>query len=356
MSYIGVDYHKKFSYITVIDESGKCLKEGRIGNDRESLDRFLGKYKDEGKAVMEATRNWTVMHDWLEEMVEEVTLAHPMKVKLIAEAKVKTDKIDANVLAQLLRCDLLPEAYVPGKETRAIKNMLRQRMFLIRIKTMVKNRIHTILDRHPEINDEKKIIGTDLFSPNGVKWMKSLKFEGIDQDLLGREISLLDDLEEKLKESNQLVKKYGKKDGRVKRVKTIPGMGEFFSLLVVNEIDDIKRFRDAKKLAAYAGLVPSTYSSGGKTFYGHITKQGNKWIRWAMVEAVWPAVRTDEELRKYYEEIKQRKGANLAKVAIAKRLLTIVYRVLTQDRDYEERPYNKNSRLPSYFAGCCSNN
>jgi transposase len=356
MPYIGVDYHKKFSYVTVIDKEGKCLREGRVGNSKEDLDKFLGGYKEEGHGVMEATRNWTVMHDWLEEMLEDVVLAHPMKVKWIAEAKVKTDKIDANVLAQLLRCDLLPEAYVPGKEAREVKNILRQRMFLIRIKTMVKNRIHTILDRHPEINEEKSALGTDLFGKSGMKWMKGIALQGADQDLLEREIELLEDIGAKLEESNGLVKRYGRKDERVKRVKTIPGMGDFFSLLLVNEIDDIKRFRDAKKLAAYAGLVPSTYSSGGKTFHGHITKQGNKWIRWAMVEAVWPAVRSDEELKKMYEEIKSRKGANLAKVAVAKRLLTIVFRVLSQNRNYEERPYNKSSRLPSYFAGCYSNN
>lgn len=356
MPYIGVDYHKKFSFVTVIDEKGRCLREGRVGNSRESLEKFLGEYKEDGVAVMEATRNWTVMHDWLEEMVKDVKLAHPTKVKWIAEAKIKTDKIDANVLAQLLRCDLLPEAYVPGKEARVIKNILRQRMFLIRVKTMVKNRIHTILDRHPELNKEKETIGVDLFSSRGLAWMKTLKLEGADQDLLERELKLLANLEERLAESNGLVKRYGKKDERVKRVKTIPGMGDFFSLLVVNEIDDIKRFKNAKKLAAYAGLVPSTYSSGGRTFYGHITKHGNKWIRWAMVEAVWPAVRKDEELRKFYEEIKRRKGANLAKVAVAKRLLTIVYRVLSQNRDYEERPYNRSSRLPSFFAGCYSSN
>jgi len=356
MPYIGVDYHKKFSFVTVIDEKGKCLREGRIGNSRESLDKFLEGYKEDGVAVMEATRNWTVMHDWLEEMVEEVKLAHPLKVKWIAEAKIKTDKIDANVLAQLLRCDLLPEAYVPGKAARVVKNILRQRMFLIRIKTMVKNRIHAIIDRHPELNEEKKSIGTDLFSNRGLDWMRELKLSGADQDLLEREIKLLDDIEARLSESNGLVRKYGKNDDRVKRVRTIPGLGDFFSLLIVNEIDDIGRFRDAKKLAAYAGLVPSTYSSGGKTFHGHITKQGNKWIRWAMVEAVWPAIRKDEELRKFYEEIKRRKGANLAKVALAKRLLTIVYRVLSQNRDYEERPYNRSSRLPSLFPGCYSNN
>ena len=111
-------------------------------------------------------------------------------------------------------------------------------------------------------------------------------------------------------------------------------------MLICNEIDNINRFMTDKKLHAYAGLVPSTYASGGKVFHGHITKQGNKWLRWAMVEAVWPAIRGDAELRMYYERLKLRKGANCAKVAVAKRLLTIVYRVLRDKR------YFKVHKLP----------
>lgn len=152
--YIGVDHHKKFSYFSVMNERGVVVKEGRIGNSKESVENFLGKEYSEGaSAVLEAGRNWTVMHDWLEEEVDEVKLAHPLKVRAIAEAKIKTDKIDAKTLAHLLRADLIPEAYVPGKDTRVVKNILRQRMFLVKLSTMVKNRIHVIIDRHPEVRN-----------------------------------------------------------------------------------------------------------------------------------------------------------------------------------------------------------
>jgi len=116
---------------------------------------------------------------------------------------------------------------------------------------------------------------------------------------------------------------------------SIPGIGIFFVVLLCHEIDDISRFRDDRKLHAYAGLVPSTYASGNKVMHGHITKQGNKWIRWAMVEAVWPAIRKDGELRSYYERLKIKKNANCAKVATAKRLLTIVYRILKDKKYYQ---------------------
>ena len=137
-------------------------------------------------------------------------------------------------------------------------------------------------------------------------------------------------------------------DLHVRRVSTIPGLGRFFSVLVANEIGDIRRFATPEKLCAYAGLVPSVYASGGKVFHGRLTKQGNKWLRWAMVEAVRPAVKSDPELRAYYERLRHRKGPNPAKVATARRLLTIIHRVLSQERPYRKPMSERigNGRLP----------
>jgi transposase len=133
------------------------------------------------------------------------------------------------------------------------------------------------------------------------------------------------------------VKELGEGDKRVKLLRSIPGLGPFFSVLVAKEIDDIKRFREEKKLCAYGGLVPSTYASGGKVFHGRITKTGNKWLRWAFIEAVQPAISNDADLYAYYQRLRTRKDANAARVATARRLLTIVYRVLSQERLYERR-------------------
>lgn len=145
--YVGVDYHRKFSYLTVLDQAGKVVKEGPVENRKEVVASFLTRATCDGEtaAVLEATRNWTVMYDWLEELVEEVRLAHPLKVKAAASAKIKTDKIDARVLAHLLRADLLPEAYVASPRAREVRSVLRQRMFLVRVRTMVKNRIVGLL-------------------------------------------------------------------------------------------------------------------------------------------------------------------------------------------------------------------
>src|SRR5262249_54018658 len=148
---------------------------------------------------------------------------------------------------------------------------------------------------------------------------------------------LLEELEQHLKTSEALVEALAEGDERVKLLKTIPGFGKFFSVLVAYEVDDIARFAHEKKFFSYMGIIPSTYSSGGRTFHGRLTKQGNRYLRWALVEAVWPAIRLDAELRAYYEGIKARKGPNPAKIATARRIATIVFRVLKQKRPYEVR-------------------
>ena len=298
-TYFGVDYHKRFSHGTIMTESGKILKQGRFSNHPESVASFLdGHGGSECFSVLEATRNWTVMHDILEDLTSDVTLAHPLKVRAIAEAKIKTDKISSTTLADLLRCDLVPAAYVCSPQARIIKNLLRHRMFLVRLQTMVKNRIHVLLDRHPETCLQRSASG--LFTRIGISELRQFGLPGYDRHILDSELDLLEHLQGQIKQADGWLAGVGKKDKRVKHLMSIPGIGRAFALLIVSEIDDVKRFRTDKKLHAYAGLVPSTYSSGGHTFHGRIIKAGNKYLRWAMVEAVWPAIVKDIGLNQYY--------------------------------------------------------
>jgi len=335
MHYIGVDYHKRYSYIVVKDGKGQVEKRGVVSNTKEELQHFLEPYRP-GMAVLEATRNWGLLYDWLEEVLDDVALAHPLKVKAIAEAKIKTDKISADILADLLRADLLPRAYAPSKQTRNFKNVLRQRMFFVRVQTMVKNRIYDILDRHPEVLLQTPEV-SDLFGTAGMQWLSQIVLPGEDSQLLTSELELLKFLKEKISQSNSTVKELAIKDGRTRLLQSIPGIGPFFSVLILYEIDDISRFKDEKKLCAYAGLVPSTHASGGKVFHGRITKTGSKWLRWAAIEAAQTAVRSNTEFYSYYQGIRIRKGTNAAKVATARRLLTIIFRLLRQERFYERR-------------------
>ncbi|HUW19844.1 MAG TPA: IS110 family transposase [Sedimentisphaerales bacterium] len=329
-TYFGVDYHKKYSQGTIMNEEGKILKQGRFLNHRESVDRFLDAYGgDNCLSVLEATRNWTVMHDILEELTSDVTLAHRLKVKAIAEAKIKTDKIDSTTLAHLLRCDLVPAACVCSPQARIIKNLLRHRMFLVRVQTMVKNRIHVLLDRNPDAHSQRSASG--LFTQIGIAELKRIDLPEYERYSLDSELSLLEHLQAQIKQADKMLSNVGSKDRRVKYLMSIPGIGRAFALLIVSEIDDIKRFRTDKKLHAYAGLVPSTYSSGGRTFHGRIIKAATKYLRWSMVEAVWPAIQNDAGMNQFYKRIANRKGAN---PATARGLLTIVYKILKENREY----------------------
>lgn len=332
---IGVDFHKKFSYLVVKDQKGKVLRSGQVQNFKENVESFLRPFKDDSAAVLESCRNWCVMHDWLEDIVEDVVLANPYKVKAIAEAKIKTDKIDATVLADLLRADMIPKCYIAPREVRDLRSLLRERMFFIRLRTMTKNRITTIFDRYPE-NVRNFKAQTDLYGKKGRLQLGEIHLRDNDRSLIDRELSFIDSINTYVKDIEQLISENFKENKNAQLLKTIPGIGQFFAMLIEAEIGDISRFKDESKLACYAGLVPSTYSSGGKTVNGRIIKSGNKFLRWSLIEAVAPAIKADEYLRFEYDELRKRMNWNKAKTAMGRRLLKIVFHCLRKKETYKK--------------------
>jgi len=179
---IGVDFHKAYSHITVMDPRGQVVKAGTyMPNTCEAVHGFLAPYAQDAQAVLEATRSWTVMYDLLERDVPAVYLAHPLRVRAIAEARIKTDRIDSKILAHLLRCDLLPTAYVRPREQRISQQLLRQRMFLVRVRTMVKNRIHVFIDRQLEVRETAATF-SDLFGAAGLGWLRAVQLADVDRD------------------------------------------------------------------------------------------------------------------------------------------------------------------------------
>jgi len=197
---------------------------------------------------------------------------------------------------------------------------------------MVKNRIHVLLDRHPRLRPQKS--ANRFFSQIGIAELKKIRLPKHDHWILYSELSLLEHLQAQIKQTNQWLIGVGKKDKRVRWLSTIPGIGRTIALLLVSEIDDIERFHSDRKLHSYAGLVPSTHSSVGRTFHDRLVKTGNTYIRWAMIEVVCPAIRCDTGLNDYFQWLSCRNGVNQAKVCTARRLLTIVYKVLKGKREY----------------------
>lgn len=331
--YVGVDAHKATSHITVMDDTGKVLRRKRVSSSFAGICEALGGYREPMKAVLEASCSWGPMYDWLDEVVDEVVLAHPKKVRAIADARIKTDKIDSETLAHLLRADLIPAAYAPSKDVRAIKRVLRQRLFFVRVQTMVKNRIWALLSQHavelPEVSD--------LYGQAGLRWLRTLPLPEPDGHLLREDIRLLDVLQDQIAATNGLLKNLAAGDEAVRWLRSLPGIGDFLSVLIRYEVDDITRFREAKKLASHTGLIPSTYASGHRTVHGRLTKQGNKWLRWAFIEAVISAIRCEPSLRRFYEKIKARRGTKDARTATARKLAELVWTVWTERRCYEKR-------------------
>jgi len=331
--YAGVDAHRTAAHVTIVDDAGKVLTRKRVANSSDELRQLFSKYQEPIKAVVEATYNWGPVYDWLDEITDDVVLAHPTKVRAIAEARIKNDRLDSETLAQLLRVDLIPQAYAPSREVRAVKRVLRQRMFFVRVQTMVKNRIHALLTQHAIVLPDV----TDLYGKAGLAWLQHLTLPAPDGQLLCDDLSLLATLRDRIIATDHLIAQLVQGDEIVPRLASLPGIGPFFAVLLRYEVDDMTRFRSAKKFACYTGLIPSTYASNTRVFHGSLTKQGNKWLRWALVEAVGPALRTSSALRRYYERIKARRGTHDAQICTARKLAELAWIVWTERRCYERR-------------------
>jgi transposase len=335
MNYIGIDHHKQYSYMTVMDEDGNEVKSDRVFNTRVEVEDFLEGRGSEMRAVIEAGRTSYVMVDLLRDMGVDIRIAHPLQVKAIAKAKIKTDKRDSKILADLLRVGLIPEVYLRCEENRGAQRVLRHRAFYVGTRTRVKNKIRVLLaQQRIEIQEQAGPLKS-LFSRKGLEALSRLSLPFSDKALLESLVVFYRDLEERIKESDGLVEQLYNELEEARLVRTIPGFGAFLSVLTVIEIADINRFESEGNLHSYAGVIPSTYSSGERAYHGRIIKGGNTWLRWAAVEAVLPATKKDFDIYCFYDKRARRKGANVAKVATARKLLTLVYRVLKDGREYQ---------------------
>jgi len=340
MYYLGIDHHKKYSQVAVVDEKGKVRSNGKIANEKKAFALLKEYYKEPCRAVIEAGRNWGMMYDLLEELDIKTVVGHPLKIRAIADAKIKSDSIDAKTLAHLLRADLIPQVHVPPKEIREQKNLLRHRLWLVRLQTMTKNRIHQLIDR----NHVKRPKVKNIFGVAGRTFLQGLDLSLIDQKLLKDHLELLDNLHEHIRKTEVWIGKELKNNHLMDILITLPGFGKVLSALAALEIDNINRFRTQAKFASYSALIPSTFASGGKVYHGDLIPSGNRWLKYVFIEAAWVSIRTSTYCRFYFEKMKERKNSNVAIVALARRLSEIAYRCLKEKRAYEERPYMPYTR------------
>jgi transposase len=333
--WIGIDLHRRRSQIAVIDEHGELTLSRRIVNDRETFLELLG---DPASAhvVLEATYGWEWLAELLEEADYDVHLAHPLRTRAIAAARVKTDAIDARTLAHLLRAGFLPEAYIAPRELRDLRELLRHRATLARMRSAVKNRVHAILAKHGIANER-----ADLFGKGGREFLTTLQLRDAPRRRLDSLIALICDFDREIETTTAEIEQRAKADDRVDVLTQIRGVGRYTAMLIIAEIGDINRFPTARHLCSWAGLTPSVRSSDGKARLGHITRQGSPALRWALVEAAQKITTGSGPLREKFERIAKRRGRKIAKVAIAREILTLSYYGL---RDGEIRCLARRSR------------
>lgn len=332
MIYVGMDIHKNFSQLAGLDEKGQRVLEGRVNHrERQELEEFFGSLPADSQLTMEATCGW----GWLSELAQAyglaVKLAPPGKVRIIAESQIKTDRVDAWALAQLLRTGFLPEAYLAPAQVREARDRLRYRQALVKLRSTVKHRVCALLVRLGIYHSF-----SDLFGKAGTAFLKQLELGAVHRQTLDGYLSTLEHLNGLIRATERQIRQLGKEEDLTRRLKKIPGIGEILAYLLKVEIGDITRFASEGKLAAYAGLVPSVRQSGNRLYRGHLTKAGNRYLRWGMIEAAQGAIRTDPYWRSWASRIARKKGKGVATAAVAHKLLIAVYHIWKDGQEYRQ--------------------
>ncbi len=335
MNSIGVDLHKKLITVCVMDQQLKVLARATL-------------YPSQPDKIVEFFRNWqpfrvvveaTASYDWFVEAVEpvaeEVVLANPSKLRVIAESTKKTDRLDAQVLAEFLARDMIPRAYRPTFRQKQHRALVRHRHYLQGRITAVRCKIRRIL---ADYNADRR----DLFSSQcGPDYIEGVGL-GEGQRAVIRQ--LWEEFQQhaaRLAELARQIKAFAKKapqrEAEARTIlKTAPGVGFVTAEVILSELGDVGRFRNAKAISAYAGLVPAVRQSGGKRSRDlAITKEGSALLRWALVEAAWRLVATSPKWERQFERLKKRGGAKRAIVAIARKFLCVLYAMLRTSTPYK---------------------
>jgi transposase len=335
MIHIGVDLHQRFCYMTALEASGKILQAGPVTNEKLALRKYFRQFRGkEVQVAVEACGFWPAFREVVEPEVKRLVLVHPQRVKAIASAKLKNDRVDSETLAHLLRCELLPESWKADRETQARRQQVRLRATLVRHRTRLKNQVHAVLHQQGLRSPV-----TDVFGKRGRQWLAGVQLPASAREAVSVCLRLLDGYSAEIQKQNLQLREKAKGDERVRWLMTIPGIGECGAMLLLAEIGMIGRFRDQAALCSYAGLVPRVRESAGKAARGAITRQGSPWLRWIMVEAAQVATRCSPAAKRYYQRLLRKKHKHVARVALARKLLSAVYALLHDGVVFDEQKF-----------------
>ena len=336
--FIGCDAHKKYSVFVAIDGQGRVGPALRVTHERQLYREFLRELPERSTIAIEASGYYSWLVDEMERMGHCPKLAHPLEAKRRMGKTNKTDKLDATGLAILLRNGTLPEVWIPPGELRDQRELLRMRIFLVRLRTQVKNRIQATLARH-----NLAVIGTDAFGVRArMQWTERLAdLPPHSRETIVQELATLDFLETQIESAEQRLEAIMALSPEADLLKTLPCVGKILSMILMLEIGRIDRFATAAHLASYAGVVPRVHASGGHTRMGQVCGNVNRNLKWALVEAGNLIVINQRRLSgthavPLYQRVRRTKNHQKAVVAVARHLAEAAYWVLTKQEVYRE--------------------
>jgi transposase len=322
---IGIDLHRADLVASVEDERGAAVgKSKRMAcRDVAEIEKFFRRHIP-FRAVIEASSSYRWLYDLLSPM-GEVVLAHPLKLRAIVTARAKTDKLDSRLLAQLLRADLVPQAYVPPERYQELRDICRGRARLVRNMVAARNEVYAFIAR-ANLHCPHK----DMFTRGGRQWLESQKFGVGGEMAVGELLRRLEYYQAEVTRVDLGLGRIVKDYPEAEVLLGLYGVGVFTALLVIGEIGDPERFIRGEQVGAYAGLTARVHQSGGHEYSGHISKQGSPWLRWVCVQAAMKLVRRDERLKEFYGRVRRRSGAKIARVATARKFVEICWVRLRQ--------------------------
>jgi transposase len=338
--YIGIDLHKTKSFVTRMTAQGHILEQVNLLHTTGALQQYVTALPAGTRLAVEATGNWMWLYEQIEDRPLDLVLAHPLKVRAIASARIKTDKIDATTLAHLRRTDLLPTAYIPPRAIRDQRELLRDRASLVRLRTQVKNKIAAILTKTGVRTPTKTAFGV-----KSRRFLATVPVRACYRLALDGYLRQLEHLTAEIRGADQVIGEHVTADAQAQLLCTIPGIGAYSALLIRSEIGDIQRFPDSRHLCSYAGLVPSVHASADTTRLGRLTKQGSSWLRWILVEVSVHAINGAPQFRSLYYRVAKKHGHNVGRVAVARALLKTIYAMLTTQQPF--RPIRRRGTLAS---------
>ena len=332
MEYVGIDWSYRRAAWCALSDAGAIVGEGAVSSDEDGLARLVIKRGTEVSAVVEMMSGAIWVRDTLVTAGWEVQIAHARKVRDVAPLACKTDKVDARVLAELCRRDLVPALWVPPLAERALREQLRRRMHLVRLRASAMNRIFGLLTQwglRVSLARLRAADAMELLAERGVDatWRRSI----------AEALAVIELLDARIAPLERELRQAARDDQRVVLLKTIPGVGDLLGLTLASEIGDVARFATPRKLIGYAGLAPKVHQSGQSSRSGELSKAGSRTLRWAAIEAAQGAWRETNPWHRLYRDVKRRNAGkpNPAKAAVARKLLIACWHVLSRNEPFK---------------------